>query len=86
MEGTAADVDVALDAARDAFENVWGHNTPGFERGKLLMKIATLMERDADILASIESLDNGKAFSAAKGFDVSVPPLHRGKYADMTGH
>jgi len=71
VEGTAADVDSALDAAREAFDNVWGYNTPGFERGKLLMKIATLMERDADILASIEALDNGKAFSAARGFDVT---------------
>lgn len=35
------------------------------------------MERDADILASIEALDNGKAFSAAKGFDVSQIPQNR---------
>jgi len=71
VEGTAADVEIAVDAAREAFENTWGYNTPGFERGKLLMKIATLMERDSDILASIESLDNGKAFTAAKYFDVT---------------
>lgn len=34
------------------------------------MKIAALMERDQDILASLESLDNGKTFAVAKGFDV----------------
>jgi acyl-CoA reductase-like NAD-dependent aldehyde dehydrogenase len=39
------------------------------------MKIATLMERDLDALASLETLDNGKAFSAAKGFDVSSRAL-----------
>jgi len=70
-EGLAADVDYALDCAHKAFNEVWGTNTPGFERGKLLMKIATLIERDVDILASLETLDNGKAFSAAKGFDVT---------------
>jgi len=35
------------------------------------MKIAALMERDVDILASLESLDNGKTFAVAKGFDVT---------------
>jgi aldehyde dehydrogenase (NAD+) len=70
-EGLAADVEVALDAAHNAFNTTWGLNVPGFERGKLLMKIATLMERDIDILASLESLDNGKTFAVAKGFDVA---------------
>ena len=70
-EGLAADVEVALDAAHNAFNTTWGLNIPGFERGKLLMKIATLMERDIDILASLESLDNGKTFAVAKGFDVA---------------
>lgn len=72
VEGTEADVDKALDAARVAFDTTWGTNTPGFERGKILIKVAELIERDIDILASIEALDNGKAFGAAKGFDVSV--------------
>jgi aldehyde dehydrogenase (NAD+) len=70
-EGTEADVEVAIQAADKAFNTVWGLNTPGFERGKLLIKIAELMERDLDILASIEALDNGKTFSVAKAFDVS---------------
>lgn len=69
-EGSAADVDAAVKAAQKAFNTTWGLNTPGFERGKLLIKIAELMERDVDILASIEALDNGKTFGAAKGFDV----------------
>ena len=44
---------------------------PGFERGKLLIKLATLLERDVEILAAIEALDNGKTFSMAKAFDVA---------------
>lgn len=70
-EGTAADVDVAVKAAQKAFNTTWGLNAPGFQRGKLLIKIAELMERDLDVLASIEALDNGKTFGAAKGFDVA---------------
>ncbi|WRT68869.1 uncharacterized protein IL334_005850 [Kwoniella shivajii] len=70
-EGTAADVDAAVKHAHTAFNNVWGLHTPGFKRGELLIKIAELIERDIDIISSIEALDNGKTFSAAKGFDVT---------------
>ncbi|WWC91405.1 uncharacterized protein L201_006349 [Kwoniella dendrophila CBS 6074] len=70
-EGTEADVNEAVKHAQTAFQKVWGLHTPGFKRGEILIKIAELMERDADILASIEALDNGKTFSAAKGFDVT---------------
>lgn len=34
------------------------------------MKLADLIEQNADELAALESLDNGKAFATAKGFDV----------------
>ncbi|KAK4686290.1 aldehyde dehydrogenase (NAD+), partial [Tremellales sp. Uapishka_1] len=70
-EGMPADVDIAVKAATKAFHTTWGTNTPGFQRGKLLIKLAELVERDIDILASLESLDNGKVFSIAKGFDVT---------------
>ena len=53
------DVDVAVDAALKAFESSWGLNTSGAERGRLLMKLADLMDAHADELASIEALDNG---------------------------
>lgn len=70
-EGTEADVEAAYKVARKAFDEVWGLNVPGFERGKILLKLANLMERDADILASLEALDNGKTFGAARGFDAA---------------
>lgn len=60
-----------MDAAEAAYNTVWGENTPGFERGKLLIALAEAFEAHADTLASIESQDNGKAFSFARGFDVS---------------
>ncbi|KAM0750500.1 aldehyde dehydrogenase [Meredithblackwellia eburnea MCA 4105] len=69
-EASAKDVDIAVDAAQKAYDTVWGERVPGHERGRLLMKLADLFDEHADILASIESLDNGKAFSFARGFDV----------------
>ena len=71
-EGLPADVDRAVGVAREAFDRVWGTNTPGFVRGEILIKIAELIERDISILASLEALDNGKTFAVAKGFDVSA--------------
>jgi aldehyde dehydrogenase (NAD+) len=69
-EGTSADVDKAVKAAQHAFDTVWGLNCPGTERGKLLYKLAELMERDAEILSAIEALDNGKTFGWAKTVDI----------------
>ncbi|KAL8277189.1 hypothetical protein RQP46_010437 [Phenoliferia psychrophenolica] len=70
-EASAKDVDLAVDAAEKAFKTVWGEKVPGHARGKMLMDLATLFEENADTLASIESLDNGKAYSFSRGFDVS---------------
>ncbi|KAF9885868.1 aldehyde dehydrogenase (NAD(P)(+)) ald5 [Aspergillus nanangensis] len=65
-EANEKDVDIAVAAARKAFEGSWSKVTPT-ERGRMLAKLADLFERDSDILSSIESLDNGKAFVMAKG-------------------
>ena len=65
QEATEKDVDIAVSAARKAFEEVWLHTTPE-QRGKHLTKLADLFEQNLDQLAAIESLDNGKAFSMAK--------------------
>ncbi|KAL4918336.1 aldehyde dehydrogenase domain-containing protein [Aspergillus aurantiobrunneus] len=64
-EATEKDVDTAVAAARAAFEGSWRQVTPS-ERGRILNKLADLMERDIDTLAAIEALDNGKAFTMAK--------------------
>lgn len=58
-------MDTAVAAARQAFEGSWRQVTPS-ERGRLLAKLADLMERDIDNLAALEAADNGKAFSIAK--------------------
>lgn len=69
-EGTRKDVDLAVAAAQKAYNTVWGLKTPGQERGKLLIKLAELIEANADEIAAIETLDNGKTFRDARGFDV----------------
>jgi aldehyde dehydrogenase (NAD+) len=60
------DVDKAVAAAKEAFKrgSIW-RNTDASARGKLLNKLADLFERDAIILANLESLDNGKPFPLA---------------------
>ncbi|KAK7534654.1 aldehyde dehydrogenase, allergen Cla h 10 [Phyllosticta citricarpa] len=64
-EATEKDVDIAVSAARKAFEGEWRQVTPE-NRGRLLVKLAELFEKNADKLAAVESLDNGKALSMAK--------------------
>ncbi|KAG8627934.1 hypothetical protein KVT40_003807 [Elsinoe batatas] len=69
-EASEKDVDIAVAAARKAFEGDWRKVTPE-NRGKLLVNLANLFEKNLDTLAAIESLDNGKAISMAK-VDVSM--------------
>nr|GAT47898.1 predicted protein [Mycena chlorophos] len=64
-------VDIAVKAAQHAFDTTWGLNASGETRQQLLYDLATLMERDADELAALEALDNGKTFSWARGTDVA---------------
>ncbi|KAK4702298.1 hypothetical protein P7C70_g3931, partial [Phenoliferia sp. Uapishka_3] len=59
------------EAAEKAFNTVWGEKVPGHARGKMLMDLANLFDEHADIIASIESIDNGKAFGFSRNFDVT---------------
>lgn len=65
-EGDEQDVDIAVRAARKALEGEWKHITPS-ERGRLLLRLADLLERDIEKVAAIEALDNGKSVTMAKG-------------------
>ncbi|KAL2844924.1 aldehyde dehydrogenase domain-containing protein [Aspergillus pseudodeflectus] len=69
-EGNARDIDIAVRAARAALEGPWASITPS-ARGKLLTDLADALERDIEIVAAIEALDNGKGVTMAKG-DVSA--------------
>ena len=68
-----ADVDRAVRAARAAFEygSPWSRTTPR-ERGRLLWRIADLIDENAEELAQLESLDNGKMVAAARDGDIAT--------------
>ena len=62
-EGNEADVDLAVAAARRAFEGPW-RTMRAAERGHILLKWAELLKRHADEIVEIESLDAGKPIAA----------------------
>jgi phenylacetaldehyde dehydrogenase len=71
-EGKSEDIDAAVRAARKAFDSgPWRRMTPS-ERGKLLWRLGDLILKNADELAEIESLDNGKPRAVARVADVPL--------------
>ncbi len=70
-EADAADVDKAVRVARNAFERGPWRKTNASERGRLLNRLADLVEQNADELATLETLDNGMPLSVAR--HVAVP-------------
>ena len=70
-EADAADVDAAVRAARAAFASGPWRRMNASERGRLLHRLADLIEANADQLARLESLDNGKPLSVARSVDVT---------------
>src|SRR5579862_2363898 len=67
-----ADVDLAVAAARKAFDSgPWPNMSPS-QRGKILWKIGDLILENLEELAQLESLDNGKPISVARAADVPL--------------
>ncbi len=71
-DGDAADVDLAVAAARRALSGPWGQLT-GFGRAALMRRLAELIARDADRLAAIETRDTGKLLREMRGQLASLP-------------
>ncbi|MFV1478571.1 aldehyde dehydrogenase family protein [Serratia marcescens] len=69
--GGEEQVNAAVDAANAAYENDWRHRSPT-ERGALLLKCADVLEANADEIARIETMENGKPFTQARTFDVNT--------------
>ena len=65
-----ADVDTAVAAAKQAFEDSEWSRMPPMERQALLLKLADIMEENAQTLAELESLDAGKAISGCMDVDI----------------
>ena len=75
-EGDAEDINRAVVAARKAFESgPWPKMTPS-QRGRLLWRVAELIEEHADELAMLETLDNGKPIKYSKASDVPLTADH----------
>ncbi len=71
-EADHVDVDIAVRAARRAFDSgPWPTMSPS-KRGQLLWKLADLLEQHTDEFAELESLDNGKPVSVARVADVPL--------------
>jgi betaine-aldehyde dehydrogenase len=70
-EGTAEDVDRAVEAAKNAFEATWSDATPG-ERMRALLKMADLVEEHADELGRLESENVGKVLALTMSEEVPV--------------
>jgi aldehyde dehydrogenase (NAD+) len=71
-EGDAADVDLAVKAARQQFDGGEWSKLDARDRGRLMNKLADLIEEEADELATLESLDNGKPIRDSKAADLPL--------------
>lgn len=71
-EGDKADIDLAVKAARQAFESGPWPKMNASERGRLLQRLADLIEEHREELAALEALDNGKPYRDAYNADLPL--------------
>jgi len=71
-EGDDADIDLAVAAARRAFDSGPWSRMSGSERGRLIYKLADLVEKHQEELAALESLDNGKPYRDSIAADLPL--------------
>lgn len=71
-EGDAADVELAVAAARRAFDSGPWSRMSASERGRLIYKLADLIESHQEELAALESLDNGKPYRDSMAADLPL--------------
>ncbi|MCT4582680.1 MAG: aldehyde dehydrogenase family protein [Flavobacteriales bacterium] len=79
-EANEKDVDLAVKAARKAYNEVWS-KLSGKERGKYIYRIARLIQERAREFAVIESLDGGKPIRESRDVDVPLAAAHFFYYA-----
>ena len=71
-EGEAADIDLAVRAARRAFDDgPWSRMTPS-DRGRIIWRIGDLINEHLEEFAELETLDNGKPLAVARAADVPL--------------
>jgi aldehyde dehydrogenase (NAD+) len=79
-QGTAADIDRAVAAARQAYERVWKPMRPA-ERAKYVYRIARAITERSRELAVLETMDGGKPIKESRDFDVVQAAAHFFYYA-----
>src|SRR4051812_11185751 len=79
-QATAADVDGAVNAAREAYSDGWS-SLPGSERAKYLFRIARILQERAREFAVLESLNGGKPIKESRDVDLPLAAAHFFYYA-----
>jgi aldehyde dehydrogenase (NAD+) len=79
-QATAEEVDQAVAAARDAFENGWSGISPA-ERAKYLFRIARILQERSREFAVLESLNGGKPIRESRDVDLPLSAAHFFYYA-----
>ncbi|MEX3011498.1 aldehyde dehydrogenase family protein [Hoeflea sp. TYP-13] len=69
------EVDLAVAAARRAFDGAWSALTAD-ERSKLLWRLAELIDERAEVFGQLDALDNGKPFAVARDVDAAYSARH----------
>ncbi|MES1044625.1 aldehyde dehydrogenase family protein [Heyndrickxia sp. FSL K6-6286] len=83
-EAGAEDIDRAVKAARAAFDQGKWSKMSAAARGRLMYKLADLMEENKEALAQLETLDNGKPINETMNADVPLAIEHMRYYAGWT--
>jgi aldehyde dehydrogenase (NAD+) len=86
--GGEPDVDLAVKAARRAYEKVWGRMS-GRERGKYLYRIARIIQEKSREMAVLESMDGGKPIKETRDVDLPIVAAHffyHAGWADKLGY
>ncbi len=83
-DGSAADVDKAVKAARAAFP-AWSALS-GYERGKYLYALARLVQKHSRLFSVLESLDNGKPIRESRDIDIPLVARHFYHHAGWAQH
>ena len=74
-EANSTDVDLAVQAARNAYSKVWS-KMPAADRGKYLFRIARILQERAREFAVLETLDNGKPIRESRDTDIPLAAAH----------
>ncbi|MCK6255859.1 aldehyde dehydrogenase family protein [Fictibacillus sp. WQ 8-8] len=80
-EGGKEDIDLAVDAARKAFDSGYWTKMSAAKRSYLIYKLADLMEQNKEELAQLDTLDNGKPIRETMNADVPLAIEHFRYYA-----